>query len=108
MVLLHELIHIRRFDPIVGASQENWRKNAIARRLNMILKHKKSNTFHVLFGVMLVLVVAAVGLTKAKENMPSPNPETKTQSVLPRDFVGYSIGGGMPVTTSPLPLKRCG
>ena len=64
---------------LVGASQENWRKNAIAWRLNMILKHKKSNAFHALFGVMLVLVVAAVGLTKAKENAPSPNPETKTQ-----------------------------
>ncbi len=42
-------------------------KHAIARRIEMILNHKKTNFFYATFGILLVLTVAAFGLTRAAE-----------------------------------------
>ncbi|MCL2119929.1 MAG: carboxypeptidase regulatory-like domain-containing protein [Planctomycetaceae bacterium] len=42
-----------------------FQKHAIARRIEMILKYKKSNLLYALLGVLLVTAVAAFGLTRA-------------------------------------------
>ena len=57
-----------RLPGLVGLFQ----KNAIARRIDMILNYKKTNLLYALFGVVLVVAVAAIGLTRQMPKIDTP------------------------------------
>ncbi len=85
-------------------------KHAIARRIEMILNYKKSNIFYAIFGVLLVLTVAAFGLTRAqtqksKVDLPQVVDEVKSKSDETSTDVdssidsGFAVASAMPETT---------
>lgn len=57
----------KRLPGLVGATQHDSDKNAIARRIDMILNYKKSKLSQVLIGTLLVFGIAGFGLTRATE-----------------------------------------
>lgn len=64
---------------LVGASLDYRRHNTLARRIEMILKHKQSTILQAALGVLLVTIFTAFGLTRAAEKS---TPETPPDVVV--------------------------
>ncbi|MGL6226909.1 MAG: M56 family metallopeptidase [Thermoguttaceae bacterium] len=66
----------QRLPGLVGVFQQDLQKKLITRRIDMIMKHEKPRFLSTLFSSLLVLFLAAIGLTQASQNN-----EQQTQTV---------------------------
>ena len=66
---------------LVGASLDYRRHNTIARRIEMILKYKRSTILQAALGFLLVTVFVAFGLTRAAEKTSTENSSNDNQAI---------------------------